>query len=120
PMVSDPDTNHVRHALEKAFVVVQDIFPNETTEYADVVFPSTAFAEKDGTFTNTERRVQRVRQVVPAKGECRDDWWTLMQVMNRIGYSCHYDTVEDVFNEMRTVTPSYAGITYEKIEKAGV
>jgi len=120
PIVSDPDTAHVKHALEKAFVVVQDIFLTETCEYADVVFPSNAFAEKDGTFSNTERRVQRVRQVVPPKGECRDDWWTLMQIMNRIGYPCHYDKVEDIFNELRTVTPSYAGITYERIEKCGI
>ena len=120
PVVSDPDTAHVKAALEKAFVVVQDIFLTETCDYADVVFPSNAFAEKDGTFSNTERRVQRVRQVVPPKGECRDDWWTIMQVMNRIGYKCHYDTVEDIFNELRTVTPSYAGITYERIEKCGI
>lgn len=119
PAVSDPDTNHVKKALEKAFVVVQDLFVTETAEYADVIFPSTAFAEKKGTFTNTERRVQMVRPVVPRKGSCRDDWETLMEIMNRIGYSCHYDSVEDVFNEMRTVTPSYAGITYEKIEKNG-
>ncbi len=120
PIVSDPDTAHVKAALEKAFVVVQDIFLTETCDYADVVFPSNAFAEKDGTFSNTERRVQRVRQVVPPKGECRDDWWTLMQIMNRIGYKCHYDKVEDIFNELRTVTPSYAGITYERIEKCGI
>jgi len=120
PIVSDPDTAHVKHALEKAFVVVQDIFLTETCDYADVVFPSNAFAEKDGTFSNTERRVQRVRQVVPPKGECRDDWWTIMQVMNRIGYKCHYDKVEDIFNELRTVTPSYAGITYDRIEKCGI
>ena len=117
PVVSDPDTAHVKHALEKAFVVIQDIFLNETSEYADVVFPSTAFAEKDGTFSNTERRVQRVRKIAAVKGECRDDWWTLMQIMNRIGYECHYDKAEDIFNELRTVTPSYAGITYAKIEK---
>ena len=120
PIVSDPDTAHVKAALEKAFVVVQDIFLTETCDYADVVFPSNAFAEKDGTFSNTERRVQRVRQVVPPKGECRDDWWTIMQIMNRIGYKCHYDTVEDIFNELRTVTPSYAGITYDRIDKCGI
>ena len=120
PVVSDPDTNHVKHALEKAFVVVQDIFLTETCEYADVVFPSTAFAEKEGTFSNTERRVQRVRQVVAPKGECRDDWWTLMQIMNRIGYKCHYDCAEDIFNELRTVTPSYAGISYARIENCGL
>lgn len=117
PMVSDPNTNHVEEALEKVFLITQDIFLTETAEYADVVFPAAAFAEKEGTFTNTERRVQLLRQVVPMKGECREDWWILMQVMNRIGYECHYDCVEDVFNEMRTVTPSYAGMTYERIEK---
>ena len=120
PAVSDPDTAHVKHALEKAFVVVQDIFLTETCEYADVVFPSNSFAEKDGTFTNTERRVQRVRQVVPPKGECRDDWWTVMELMNRIGYPCHYDKAEDIFEELRTVTPSYAGITYRRIEGDGL
>ncbi len=120
PMVSDPDTHHVEAALDKAFVVVQDIFLTETAERADVVFPVTCFAEKDGTFTNTERRVQMLRTAVSPKGESKHDWQVLMEVMNRLGYECHYDTVEDVFNEMRTVTPSYAGITYEKINKDGL
>ena len=120
PVVSDPDTEHVVHALEKAFVIAQDLFLNETSEYADVVFPSTAFAEKDGTFSNTERRVQRVRKIADVKGECKDDWWTIMEIMNRIGYKCHYDKAEDIFNELRTVTPSYAGITYKRIEKEGL
>ena len=120
PIVSDPDTNHVLHAFDKAFVVVQDLFVTETAALADVVFPATAFLEKDGTFSNTERRVQRVRQAVPKKGECKDDWEILVELMNRIGYECHYDTVEDIFNELRTVTPSYAGISYAKIEKDGL
>jgi len=120
PIVSDPDTNHVLHAFHKAFVVVQDLFLTETAEHADVVFPATAFLEKDGTFTNTERRVQRVRQAVPKKGECKNDWEILVEIMNRIGYECHYDTVEDIFNELRTVTPSYAGMSYAKVEKDGL
>ena len=120
PIVSDPDTNHVLHAFHKAFVVVQDLFLTETAVHADVVFPATAFLEKDGTFSNTERRVQRVRQAVPKKGECKNDWEILVELMNRIGYECHYDTVEDIFNELRTVTPSYAGISYAKIEKDGL
>lgn len=115
PMVSDPNTNHVREALKKAFVVVQDLFLTETAEYADVVFPSASFAEKTGTFTNTERRVQMVRQAIAPRGQCRADWEILMEVMNRIGYPCHYDSAEDIFNEMRTVTPSYAGMTYARI-----
>lgn len=119
PMVSDPDTHHVEQALEKAFVVVQDLFLTETAEKADVVLPVTCFAEKDGTFSNTERRVQMVRQAVPCKGQSKNDWEVIMELMNRLGYSCHYDKAEDIFNEMRTVTPSYAGITYEKIAKDG-
>lgn len=120
PMVSDPDTGHVAHALHEAFTVVQDIFLTETAEEADVVFPSCCFAEKDGTFSNTERRVQRVRQAVPKKGVSKDDWEILVELMNRIGYSCSYSCAEDIFNEIRTVTPSYAGITYQRIDKIGI
>ncbi len=119
PMVSDPDRNHVEHALEKAFVVVQDLFLTETAMRADVVFPTTCFAEKDGTFSNTERRVQMVRQAVPRKGSSKDDWEVLVELMSRLGYVRHYDCAEDIFNEMRTVTPSYAGISYAKIQKDG-
>lgn len=120
PMVSDPDSHHVEEGLKKAFVVVQDIFLTETAERADVVLPAACFAEKDGTFTNTERRVQMIRKAVSSKGEARADWEIIMDLMNRVGYACHYDSPEDIFNEMRTVTPSYAGMTYEKIEDDGV
>ena len=119
PMVSDPDGGHVQHALEKAFVVVQDLFLTETAALADVVLPSTASMEKDGTITNTERRVQMLRQVVPARGQCRQDWQILSDVMTGIGYPTHYDSVEEIFNEMRALTPSYHGISYEKIQKDG-
>lgn len=119
PMVSDPDTHHVEMALDKAFVIVQDLFLTETAKKADVVLPVTCFAEKDGTFSNTERRVQMVRSAVSPKGESKNDWEVIMALMNRLGYPCHYDTAEDIFNEMRTVTPSYAGITYEKIARDG-
>lgn len=120
PMVSDPDSHHVAHALEKAFVIQQDIFLNETSEYADVVFPVKAFAEKDGTFSNTERRVQLLRPLAEVKGESKDDWWVIMNIMNRLGYKCHYDKTEDIFNEMRKVTPSYAGMTYKRLEGNGL
>ena len=116
PMVSDPNSAHVKEAIEKTFTVVQDIFLTETAELADVVLPVTCFAEKDGTFTNTERRVQMIRQAVPAKGESKYDWQILAELMNRLGYSCSYNSAEDIFNEMRAVTPSYAGISYAKIE----
>jgi len=115
PAVSDADSNHVKKALKKAFVVVQDIFLTETAEFADVVLPAACFAEKDGTFTNSERRVQRVRQAVAAKGQT--DWQIIMQLMNLLGYKCHYDQAEDIFTEMRALTPSYAGITYGRIEE---
>lgn len=117
PMVSDPNSHHVAEAMEKTFCVVQDLFLTETAELADVVLPVTCFAEKEGTFTNTERRVQMLHKAVPAKGESKQDWQVIMEMMNRLGYTCHYDSAEDVFNEMRTVTPSYAGITYQKIEE---
>ena len=120
PVVADPDTNHIKKALEKAFVVVQDIFENETAEYADVVLPSACFAETDGTFTNTERRVQRVRKAAPGKGEAREDWQILMEVMNRIGYPVSYESPEDIFEELRRVTPSYAGMTWDRIDEDGL
>jgi len=121
PMVSDPDLNHVKHALESSdFLVVQDIFLTETAELADVVLPAASFAEKDGTFSNTERRVQRIRKAVDAPGEARPDWVILMEIMNRLGYDKKYNSAEEIFDELRTVTPSYAGITYDRIEKLGI
>jgi formate dehydrogenase major subunit len=120
PVVSDPNTHHIKKALDKAFVVVQDIFLTETTEFADVVLPSTCFAETEGTFTNTERRVQRVRKAVEPKGEAREDWQILAGIMNRIGYNCSYTSAKDIYDEMRNVTPSYKGISFERIENEGL
>lgn len=120
PMVSDPDSNHVRKALEKTFLIVQDIFLSETAELADIVLPAASFAEKNGTFTNTERRVQRIRKAINSPGEAREDWIILTEMMNRLGYRCHYDCAEDIFNEMRKITPQYAGMTYNKIDKVGI
>ncbi|SNS09927.1 formate dehydrogenase (NADP) alpha subunit [Anaerovirgula multivorans] len=120
PMVSDPDTAHVKKALEKTFLVVQDLFLTETAELADVVFPAAAFAEKDGTFANTERRIQRVRKAINPPGEAKADWEIFTELMNRLGYEANYSSAEDIFNEIRTVTPQYAGITYNRIEKEGI
>ena len=121
PMVSDPDLNHVKHALEETeFVVVQDIFLTETAELADVVLPAAAFADKDGTFSNTERRVNRIRKAIDAPGEAKADWVILTEIMNRLGYEKTYKDAEEIFNELRTVTPSYAGITYDRIEDEGI
>jgi formate dehydrogenase major subunit len=121
PLVSDADLHHVEESLKHLdFLVVQDIFLTETAQYADVVLPSSCFAEKDGTFSNTERRVQRVRKAVESPGETKDDWWITCEIGTRMGYEMKYQNSEEIFEEIRTVTPSYAGITYERINEEGI
>ena len=121
PMMSDPDTNHVRHALEKCeFLVVQDIFMTQTAELADVVLPGASFAEKDGTFTNTERRVQRIRKAIEPIGQSRADFEIINDVMAAIGYKNNFTTASELFDEMASVTPSYAGMDYERLEGDGL
>ncbi len=118
PVMSDPNQHHVIEALEKLdFVVVQDIVMSETAQYADVVLPGAAFLEKEGTVSNTERRVQLMHRVVDFPGEAKDDWWIITQIANRMGASWEYTCAKDIFEEVRTVTPSYAGITYDRLEK---
>jgi len=121
PMVSDPDLHHVGEALDKLeLLIVQDIFLTETAMKADVVFPGVTFAEKDGTFSNTERRVQRVRQAISPKGDAHQDWQIICDLSNRLGYPMNYNSPEEIFEEIRTVTPSYAGINYQRIDKTGI
>jgi len=121
PVLSDPDINHTIEALRKLdFLVVQDIFMTETAELADVVLPAACFAEKDGTFTNTERRVQRVRKVVEPPGEAREDSRIIMELSNRMGYEMIYDPMEEVFQEAGKVWPAVAGITYSRLAKEGL
>ncbi|MBF0379232.1 MAG: formate dehydrogenase subunit alpha [Desulfamplus sp.] len=121
PLISDPDINHVEKAFKNLeFLVVQDIFLTETAQFADVVFPSFCFAEKDGTFTNTERRVQRVRKAVDAPGFAREDWKITCEIATRMGTTMHYNSAKEIFEEIRKVTPSYAGITWERIENIGL
>lgn len=116
PMISDPDTNHVEKVLkETEFLVVQDIFLTETAELADVVLPAAAFAEKDGTFTNTERRIQRIRKAIDAPGEAKPDWLILMEIMNSIGYDKKYNNPAEVMEEIASVTPQYGGISYDRL-----
>ena len=118
PVMSDPNQHHVIEALEALdFFVVQDIVLTETAQYADVVLPGFAFLEKEGTVTNTERRVQLMHKVVEPVGDNREDWWIITQLANRMGHAWKYDNAEEIFEEIRTVTPSYAGITWERIEK---
>lgn len=133
PMMSDPDLNHVREALESLdFLVVEDLFMNETAEFADVILPGSSFAEKDGTNTNTERRVQRVRKVIEPIGNSRPDWQILCDLFKRVEArlgtdrskgkfpSWDYASPSAIMSEINAVAPSYGGITYDRIEKVGL
>lgn len=118
PMTSDPDLNHVREALERVdFLVVQDIFMSETAKFADVILPATSFAEKEGTFTNTERRIQRVRTAVEAPGVARADWEILCDVGTRMGYPLTYASPAEIMDEIAQVTPSFAGVHYSRLDR---
>ncbi|MBU0549734.1 MAG: formate dehydrogenase subunit alpha [Candidatus Omnitrophica bacterium] len=122
PVLSDPDSNQVRACLEKIeFLVVQDIFLSETAEYADVVLPAASYAEKDGTFTNTERRVQRIRKVINPPGQARADWQIICEVAERCGYKgMNYSRPSEIMDEIASVTPMYAGISYDRLEPFGL
>ncbi|MDL2258008.1 formate dehydrogenase subunit alpha [Eubacteriales bacterium OttesenSCG-928-K08] len=117
PMISDPDLNHVEHALNKCeFLVVQDIFLTETAMLADVVLPACTFAEKDGTFTATDRRVQRIRAAIPMVGDSRADWDILKDVMARLGYENSFNSPEEIMAEIAAITPQYGGINFTRLE----
>jgi formate dehydrogenase alpha subunit len=121
PVLSDPDQRHVEESLKKAeFILVQDIFLTETAQYADVVLPAAASTEKDGTFTNTERRVQRVRKAIEPKEGVLADWQIVQLIANRMGAGWRYSTPQQIMAEIAQVTPQYAGITYPRIEKLGL
>jgi formate dehydrogenase alpha subunit len=129
PMTSDPDLNHVREAMTKSeFFVLQEIFYSETAQFADVIFPAASFVEKEGTFTNTERRIQRVRKAVPPPGEARADSWIVAELAQRMlalgaaapaadapwaGWT--YPSASSVMTEIGALTPSYAGVTYDRL-----
>jgi len=122
PMLSDPDINHVRKALGNLeFLVVQDIFLTETAQLADVVLPGTSFAEKDGTFTSTDRRVQMVRMAIEPIGDSRPDWQIICQLAEKMGSpNFKYSSPEGIFEEIAQLTPSYQGMTYQRIEAGGL
>jgi formate dehydrogenase alpha subunit len=128
PLTSEPNLAHARHALEALdFIVCQDIFMNSTLEMADVILPSCSFAEKDGTFTNSDRRVQRVRRAIQPIGDSRPDWVIISDLALRLeermgltpsaGWEYHHPA--DVWEEMRRVTPDFRGITYDRLEREG-
>ncbi|MDE2504111.1 MAG: formate dehydrogenase subunit alpha, partial [Burkholderiales bacterium] len=120
PAMSDPDANQARKALAALeHLVVQDIFLTETAYLADVVLPASAFPEKTGSFTNTDRLVQMGRQAVPPPGDARQDLWIIEQIAGRLGLDWRYGSVAEVFDEMRHTMPSIAGITWERLEREG-
>lgn len=117
PMVTDADTNHVRHALEGLdFLVVQDIFLTETAQTADVVLPAACWAEKDGTFTNTCRAVQRVRKGVEPPGEARADWEIIQDIARALGRDWGFESASEIFDDIAAFVPSYSGMSYERLE----
>ncbi len=122
PVVTDPNQNHTREALEKIdFLVVQDIFHTETTPYADVILPASTWAEKDGTFVNSDRRVLRVRKAVELPGMARPDWQILLDVAHAMGEDIgDYQHPEQIFDELARVTPMLGGISYQRIDKEGI
>ncbi len=121
PALSDPNLNRTRKALDAVdFLVVQDIFLSETAKYADVVLPSVCFAEKNGTFTNTERRVQRVREAVAPPGQARGDWQILCEVATKMGYPMDYDCAGKIMDEIASLTPIYGGMSFERIDSVGL
>jgi formate dehydrogenase (coenzyme F420) alpha subunit len=119
PMLSDPDVNHVKHSLEKLdFLVVQDIFLTETAQLAHVVLPAASFAEKDGTFTNTERRVQLLKPAIKPPGQAKPDWEIIGLIAQKMGVKgFDFKSQEEIFEEVRKTTPQYAGMTYERLRK---
>ncbi len=121
PLVSDPDLNHCEKSLKNVdFLVVQDIFLTETAKLADVVLPSACFAEKEGTFSNTERLVQRVRKAVEPPGQAWDDWKITCEIASRMGYPLSYENSRQIMEEISRLTPSYGGISYDRIEYEGI
>ena len=121
PMMTDPDLSHIKEGLGLLdLLVVQDLFMTETAELADVVLPASSFAEKEGTFTNTERRVQRVRKAIEPVGDSRPDWEILCDLSSRMGYPMEYAFPSEIMEEIASLTPSYGGMHYDRLEGEGL
>jgi len=128
PMMSEPDLRHARHVMGQLdFILVQDIFLNETGEYADIILPAVSFAEKDGTFTNSDRRVQKIRAALPAPGEARADWEIISDLAQRAeakldrehSAGFEFEHPAEIWDEMARLTPPFQGINYKRIEREG-
>lgn len=122
PYLSEANANHAIEAMERLdFLVVQDIFLTETAQVADVVLPAASFAEKNGTFSNTERRVQRVRKAINSPGEAKPDWKIVAEIAQKMGAGgFDYSDEEEIFAEMASLTPTYSGLTYARLEDGGI
>ena len=122
PKLSDPDWNHLNHALKELdFLVVQELFLSETAQVADVVFSAASVAEKEGTITNTERRCMRMRKAIEPIGNTLSDWEIICKLSTAMGYEMNYENPEEIFNEIASVTPkSYAGMTYDRLGLDGL
>jgi formate dehydrogenase alpha subunit len=122
PVVSDADTQHIEEALKKLdFLIVQDIFLSETAKLADIILPGASFAEKDGTFTNTERRVQLIRKALNPPGEAKPDWWITCQLAQKLGgEGFNFSHPQEIMSEIASLTPIYGGISYQRLEKEGL
>lgn len=122
PVLTEPEAKHAIEALQRLeLLIVQDCFLTETAQYAHIVLPSTTFAEKDGTFTNTERRVQRVRKAIEPVGNSQPDWWIIGQVGQRMGSDgFSFNNPSQIMDEIARLTPSYGGISYRRLEKDGL
>ena len=122
PVISDPDSNSVRKALENLeFLVIQELFLSDTAQYADVVLPAASFAEKDGTFTNTERRVERIRKAIEPVGQAKADWQIISEIARRCGYKqMNYSHPSQIMDEIAELTPIYGGISYDRLDPFGL
>ena len=121
PVRTDPNTNHVIHALESLdFFVVDELFMTETAKLADVILPGRSYTEKEGTFSNTERRVQRVRKAIEIAGETKPDTWIFTEIMNRMGYPQPHLTPAEIMDEIASVTPSFGGISHARLDSEEV
>lgn len=129
PIMSDPDSNHIRSCLDACeFIILQEIFPSETSPYADVLLPGVSFAEKSGTFTNTERRIQMVHKAVEPRGEAKEDWKIISDLANKIlqqgerkvksasHSGWNYENSEQIMSEISDLTPSYSGVSHQRLE----
>ena len=121
PLMSDPDSNHVRKQMDKLdFLIVSELFMSETAKIADVVLPAASYAEKDGTFTATDRRIQRLYKALEPIGDAKPDWWIASQLSTKLGYQMNYSHPSEIMDEIAKVSPIYGGVNYKRLESEGL